>query len=261
VKDYYQNKYLVDVFASIMFFTRIPINWPFFSDKAPNLTRAAWSFPLVGFLIGILSGILGELLILINVPTYLSCVIAIAISVLITGAFHEDGLADMADGFGAGGTPKKINEIMHDSRLGTYGTAALTLGLLIRLGLLICLVDLGYSLLIILSIGFASGKLAIIFMRNLYHTSSLAKTGSIIETVSTKKILFASLIWFVPVFSYLPFLAILSGTILMIIVVFFIGRMSRQKLDGITGDVLGATAFLSELAFLFGLVIYLSGLI
>ena len=80
-------------------------------------------------------------------------------------------------------------------------------------------------------------------------------------TVSTKKILFASLIWFVPVFSYLPFLAILSGTILMIIVVFFIGRMSRQKLDGITGDVLGATAFLSELAFLFGLVIYLSGLI
>ena len=155
MKDYYQNKYLVDVFASIMFFTRIPINWPFFSDKAPNLTRAAWSFPLVGFLIGILSGILGELLILINVPTYLSCVIAIATSVLITGAFHEDGLADMADGFGAGGTPKKINEIMHDSRLGTYGTAALTLGLLIRLGLLICLVDLGYSLLIILSIGFA----------------------------------------------------------------------------------------------------------
>ena len=125
MKDYYKNKYLVDVFASIMFFTRIPINWPFFSDKAPNLTRAAWSFPLVGFLIGILSGILGELLILINVPTYLSCVIVIAISVLITGAFHEDGLADMADGFGAGGTPKKINEIMHDSRLGTYGTAAL----------------------------------------------------------------------------------------------------------------------------------------
>ena len=47
----------------------------------------------------------------------------------------------------------------------------------------------------------------------------------------------------------------------MIIVVFFIGRMSKKKLDGITGDVLGATAFLSELAFLFGLVIYLSGLI
>ena len=72
-------------------------------------------------------------------------------------------------------------------------------------------VDLGYSLLIILSIGFASGKLAIIFMRNLYQTSSLAKTGSIIEAVSPKKILFASLIWFVPVFSYLPLSAFLLG--------------------------------------------------
>ena len=261
MKTFYQNKYLVDVFASIMFFTRIPINWSYFSNTAPDLTRAAWSFPLVGFLIGVLSGIFGEFLISINVPSFLSCSIAIAISVLITGAFHEDGLADMADGFGAGGSPKKINEIMHDSRLGTYGTAALILGLLIRLGLLVCLVDLGYSLLIILSIGFASGKLAIIFMRNLYQTSSLAKTGSIIEAVSPKKILFASLIWFVPVFSYLPLFAFLLGTILIVIIVFFIGRMSKQKLGGITGDVLGATAFLSELAFLLGLVIYFSGVI
>ena len=63
MKTFYQNKYLVDVFASIMFFTRIPINWSYFSNTAPDLTRAAWSFPLVGFLIGILSGIFGEFLI------------------------------------------------------------------------------------------------------------------------------------------------------------------------------------------------------
>ena len=65
------------------------------------------------------------------------------LSIVLTGAFHEDGLADMADGFGAGGTAVKINKIMHDSRLGTYGTAALTLGLLIRLGLVVSLVELG----------------------------------------------------------------------------------------------------------------------
>ena len=117
MKTFYQNKYLVDVFASIMFFTRIPINWSYFSNTAPDLTRAAWSFPLVGFLIGVLSGIFGEFLISINVPSFLSCSIAIAISVLITGAFHEDGLADMADGFGAGGSPKKINEIINDQIL------------------------------------------------------------------------------------------------------------------------------------------------
>ena len=261
MKTFFQNKYLVDIFASIMFFTRIPINWPYFSDKAPDLTRAAWSFPLVGFLVGFLSGGFGELLILINVPVFISCVTAITISVLLTGAFHEDGLADMADGFGAGGKPDKINKIMHDSRLGTYGTSALTLGLLIRLGLVISLVNFEYSLLIILSIGFASGKLAIIFMRNFNNNSSLAKIGSIIEIVSPKNMMLASLLWFVPALLYLPFLALLLGIIFIIIVVFYIGKLSTQKLGGITGDVLGATAFISELAFLFGLVIYLSGLI
>ena len=113
----------------------------------------------------------------------------------------------------------------------------------------------------ILSIGFASGKLAIIFMRNFNNTSSLAKIGSIIEIVSPKNMIFASLLWFVPALLYLPFFALLLGIIFIIMVVFYIGKLSNQKLGGITGDVLGATAFISELAFLFGLVIYLSGLI
>ena len=149
-----QNKYLLDFLAAIMFFTRIPINWKFFSNKPPNLTRAAWCFPLIGSVIGIISGILGDLCLFINLPIFLSCTIAITLSVIITGAFHEEGLADMADGFGAGGSPAKINKIMHDSRLGTYGTSALTLGLLIRIGITIALVDLGYSMLIILAISF-----------------------------------------------------------------------------------------------------------
>ena len=59
----------------------------------------------------------------------------------------------MADGFGAGGSPKRVNEIMQDSRLGTYGVTALTLGLLIRVGLVVSLVDLGYSFALIMGIG------------------------------------------------------------------------------------------------------------
>ena len=258
MKVFLQNKYLIDISSAVMFFTRIPINWSYFSDEAPDLTRAAWSFPLIGFLVGILSGIFGELCIFINLPTFLSCVIAIAFSVIITGAFHEDGLADMADGFGAGGSPEKINEIIHDSRLGTYGTSALTLGLLIRLGLVISLVDLGYSLLVILCFGFASGKLAIILIRNLYDTSIFSKTGIIIEYVSIKNLLAAIILWFIPIAFVFPFFAILLGSFLVVGVVFLMGKMSKQKLGGITGDILGATAFLSELAFLLGLIIYLS---
>ena len=80
MKVFLQNKYLIDFFATVMFFTRIPINWTYFSDKAPDLTRAAWSFPIVGFLIGIISGICGEFCILVNLPIFLSCTIAIAVS-------------------------------------------------------------------------------------------------------------------------------------------------------------------------------------
>lgn len=257
MKIFIQNKYLLDFLASIMFFTRIPIKWQFFSDKPPNLTRAAWCFPLIGYVIGIISGTIGDLCLFINLPIFLSCTIAITLSVIITGAFHEDGLADMADGFGAGGLPEKVNKIMHDSRLGTYGTVALILGLLIRLGLVVSLVELGYSIMAILAFSFASGKLSIIFMRNFFNVSNFSKNGSIIEHVSTKNWLVATTLWFAPVFFIFPFLAILFGFILNFCVIFVIGKMSQRKLNGITGDILGATAFTTELVFLLGLIIYL----
>ena len=258
LKNFFLNKYLIDFFASLMFFTRIPINWSYFSDEAPDLTRAAWSFPLVGFIVGALSGSIGEIFILINIPTFLSCSIAIAFSLLITGAFHEDGLADMADGFGAGGSSQKINKIMHDSRLGTYGTSALILGLLIRIGLVSYLVDLGFTLFIILGVAFSTGKLSIILMRNLYNISSLAKIGSIIDPISNNKIFIAALIWLIPAVCFFSFFAIIWSLFLVLIVVFIIGNKSKRKLGGITGDVLGATAFITELTFLLGLITYIS---
>ena len=93
-----KNKYILDVIATIMFFTRIPINWAYFSEKPPDLTKAAWAFPIVGFLIGVLSGLVGDIFIYFGLPIFLSCTISIVISVILTGAFHEDGLADSSDG-------------------------------------------------------------------------------------------------------------------------------------------------------------------
>ena len=251
-----KNKYVIDFFATVMFFTRIPVNWAYFSDNAPNLTRAAWAFPLIGYFIGFCSGIIGDLSLFFGLSTFISCLLAVAFSVMLTGAFHEDGLADMADGFGAGGSPKKINEIMHDSRLGTYGTLALISGFLIRLGLVITLVDIGYSLIVILSFAFATGKLSIIFIRNISNTSAFSKTGSIIEFISIKKLVVATFIWLIPIYFIFPFFGILLAISQVFLVVFVISNMSQQKLGGITGDVLGATAFVSELVFLLGLIIY-----
>ena len=250
-----KNKYVIDFFATIMFFTRIPIKWSFFSDKAPELTRAAWAFPLVGFLIGALSGVLGDFLIFLGLPIFLSCIITITLSVILTGAFHEDGLADTADGLGAGGSPERINKIIHDSRLGTYGVVSFILGLLTRLGLLLTLVEYGYTLVSILSVGFASGKLAILFSRNFFNNSKFAKMGSIIGIISHKNLFLATLIWALPTLVIFPFYGILLGGILMIFIISFMGLKSRIALGGITGDILGAIAFLTELVFLLGVII------
>ena len=250
-----KNKYVIDFFATVMFFTRIPIKWSFFSDKAPDLTKAAWAFPLVGFLIGGLSGLLGDFLIYLGLSVFLSCIVAITMSVILTGAFHEDGLADTADGLGAGGSPERINKIIHDSRLGTYGVVALVLGLLTRLGLLLSLVEYGYSLISILSVGFASGKLAIIFSRNFFNNSKFAKIGSIVGIISHKNLFLATMIWALPTSVIFPFYGILLGGLLMALIIFIIGLKSKKALGGITGDILGAVAFLTELVFLFGIIV------
>ncbi len=255
MKKLYKNEFVLDLIATIMFFTRIPVNWSYFSNTPPNLTKAAWAFPLVGFFIGVLSGLVGDLFIYLGIPIFLSVVIAIAFSVLITGAFHEDGLADSADGLGAGGTPKRINEIIHDSRLGTYGVLSLILGILIRLGLLLTLVEAGYSLVSILSVGFASGKLAILYTRNFFSHSKYARIGTIISKISFNRLVLATLIWILPTLLIFPLNGILLGIILMILISFLLGLKSKKALGGITGDILGAIAFLTELVFLFGNII------
>ena len=178
---------------------------------------------------------------------------------MISGAFHEDGLADMADGFGAGGPSERVNEIMHDSRLGTYGVVTLTLGLLIRVGLLVALVELGYSLAFIMATGFASGKLAIIFTRKFFVPSEFARTGSIVGVISNKNFIFATLIWIASVTFVFPFFGILLGITFVGIAIFLLGLRSNHYLGGITGDVLGAIAFSSELLFLLGILSVFNG--
>jgi len=250
-----KNKYVMDFFATLMFFTRIPVKWSYFSKKAPDLTRASWSFPSVGFLVGILSGGAGDILIQVGLPVFLSCVIAITLSVLLTGAFHEDGLADTADGLGAGGSPRNIDKIIHDSRLGTYGVMSLVLGILVKLGIILALFESGYPLVAIFSIGFATGKLSIMIARNLFNNSEFAKTASIVGKISNKCLFIATLTWILPTLFVLDIYGILFGIILMTLTILLIGKKSKKAIGGINGDILGAIAFLTDIMFLFGNII------
>ena len=213
--------------TAVMFYTRIPC--PSYVDHSEEyLNKSTRHFPLIGIIVGFISFIVfwtSNLLFNIEI----SIVFSIAAGILITGAFHEDGLADMADGFGAGGSPERVNEIMHDSRLGTYGVIALILGLMIRISVLATLVELGYSLAIMLSIGFATGKLSIILARNFIKPSNYAKQGSILGEVSPINLLSAVLIWFIPTIFIVPLIGIIMGMLLVFGLVFFLKILVYQN--------------------------------
>lgn len=114
--------------GAIQFLTRIPAPT---RAAVPHERVVPW-FPVVGLLVGAIVGGaaagLGELM-----PTSVAAAVAIVVGLLVTGAFHEDGLADVADAFGGGWTPEQRFEILRDSRHGTYGVSALTGSIVVRI--------------------------------------------------------------------------------------------------------------------------------
>ena len=117
--------------AAVIFLTRVPIPWR--KDWPADLDQRAMSwFPIVGALIGGAGGALYWAAAQAGLPPVLSGLVALAGLIWLTGALHEDGLADVADGFGGGRDRAAKLEIMKDSRVGTYGAAALVLSVLAR---------------------------------------------------------------------------------------------------------------------------------
>lgn len=122
-----------DLLSAVQFLTRVPV--PARPYAADSLARSVGFFPLVGLLIGCGAALLNHAL-LPHLPRLVTALILVLYLLLITGCLHEDGLSDAADGFGGGTSREKILLIMRDSRIGTYGGAAITLSLVGRLLLL-----------------------------------------------------------------------------------------------------------------------------
>ena len=114
-----------DLLHALMFLTRLPVPAPVRGDRP--LMHTGWAFPLVGLLVGAVGGGTLWLGAHAGIPLLASALIAIALTAFLTGALHEDGLADLADGFGGGGTKERKIEIMRDSRVGSYGVLALVI--------------------------------------------------------------------------------------------------------------------------------------
>jgi len=124
-----------DLQLAVVFLTRLP--WTLSGEIAPGaLNRALRAFPLIGILVGGLGGSVYGIAHLWGLPVFVCGLLAVLCMVMITGALHEDGLADVADGFGGGQDRARKLEIMRDSRLGTYGVLALVFSIALRAGAL-----------------------------------------------------------------------------------------------------------------------------
>jgi adenosylcobinamide-GDP ribazoletransferase len=114
-----------DMLHALLFLTRLPVPAPIRGDRP--LMHTGWVFPLVGLLVGALGGAALWLCAHAGIPVLAASLIALALTAFLTGALHEDGLADLADGFGGGGTQERKIEIMRDSRVGSYGALAVVI--------------------------------------------------------------------------------------------------------------------------------------
>ncbi|GBQ95116.1 cobalamin synthase [Acetobacter nitrogenifigens DSM 23921 = NBRC 105050] len=112
--------------------TRLPTGWLRADGTTMSMARSSWTWPLVGALIGLVGGAAMEALRAFGLSPPVAALCALCVQTLLTGGLHEDGLADVADGFGGGRDRERKLAIMRDSRIGSYGALALVLTTMLR---------------------------------------------------------------------------------------------------------------------------------
>jgi adenosylcobinamide-GDP ribazoletransferase len=238
-------------FAALGYFTRLPVPaWVGYS--ADGLACAARYLPLIGLLVGG-AGALAFWLALHVWPQPVALVLAMVTTIYLTGAFHEDGLSDTADGLGGGWDKAKILAIMKDSRVGSYGVIAIVLALLGKFVLLAALP--AGDVMVALIAGHAVSRFcAVTLMATMDYArdDEASKARPVAARLGAGSLLFALLFAVLP----LPFLApeqVLPAIALAASITVWLAVKCRRWLGGYTGDCLGAVQQLAEIAFYLGL--------
>nr|WP_319246894.1 adenosylcobinamide-GDP ribazoletransferase [uncultured Celeribacter sp.] len=233
-----------DIATSLAILTRIPVHASF-----KRSAEAVWAFPLAGLAVGLVTGAVATIAIWIGLGATLTAVWAMAAGTLVTGAMHEDGLADCADGFWGGWAPARRLEIMHDSRIGTYGMLALGLALLMRFSALAVLAHEDVIVTALLSAAVLS-RAALPYVMALM--SPARRDGLSVKTgrppraaASLAAVIALSLSWLL-----VGFVPTVVAACAVAATTWAATQLARAKIGGQTGDVLGAVQLLTELAVL-----------
>jgi adenosylcobinamide-GDP ribazoletransferase len=256
---------------AIQFFTRIPVTgrlaqWVGYS---PAMLRAsAAHFPGIGWLVGaVCAGLAVGLQASLPASPLAGLVAAVLVtmaSALLTGAFHEDGLADVADGLGGSLERSRALDIMKDSRIGTFGALALMLVLLLKLASLALLWTAAPLLMAwaLFAAHVASRFYPLLLVRSMRHVGDegSSKSKPLADQIASGS-LFVALLWTMAglalVFTLAPAVPLPVPLLASTLTCLVLWRWFNRRLQGFTGDCLGATQQLCESAFYLGLVMCL----
>jgi adenosylcobinamide-GDP ribazoletransferase len=232
------------------FLTRLPI---------PARLQTVWGmedlrdsvhmFPLVGVLVGLGASLVYATAVFCDLPPVIAAILAVATQILMTGALHEDGLADVCDGFGGGRTREEKLEIMRDSRLGTYGAIGLILSLALRIAAITHLADpmiVAPALIAAAALSRAAMPVAMWLLPQarkdgLAASAGRPQRGRVLVGVGVGVVM-----------GFICLSVTRAGIVLMLSMISagLILRISQRQIGGITGDVLGTMQQFLEISML-----------
>lgn len=253
------TSYLQTLVEALGFLTRIPFPSSWFSKKQ-CICETAWAFPFAGALIGLIGGCGFLIFWSFGFGAALSSLLAITLTIIITGALHEDGLSDVADGFFSKNNAADRLTVMKDSHIGVFAAIALMVSFSFRVLILARLSNNGafvaFFSLIALE-GISRG-----FMVWFWGTLPLARKGGTAAaagepSIKTRKIALMNTVVLAFLFLFLPlgFWPFLISLLLGWFVMLGFTRLCAHKINGYTGDTLGACQQLTWAAAAIGIVV------
>jgi adenosylcobinamide-GDP ribazoletransferase len=243
---------LIELAAAFALLTRLPVH----VLALPRLTvpsQAVWAYPVVGAAVGAIGGAVYWFTHSLSCPPALAAICALAAVIIATGALHEDGLADFADGL-AGDTKERSLSIMRDHQIGTYGVIALALSLAIRATAIALIAEPRAVMAALIAADAASRLSTVLIMAALPPARRDGMSASVGSP--TAGLAAAALgVTFVIAWLLLPLGVALLLLVSAIVSAMVIGRVALIRLGGQTGDVLGAGSQICECLALILLVI------
>ncbi|WP_099826410.1 adenosylcobinamide-GDP ribazoletransferase [Oceaniglobus indicus] len=233
-----------DLLAALGLLTRLPLPAAAHGHGQRG-ARAAWAWPVAGAVVGTLSGAIGALGMQVGISATFAAGLTLATSAAMTGALHEDGLADTVDGFWGGSTPERRLAIMKDSQIGSYGTIALIVSFGLRWSALATLFTLGAGWVAVIAAG-ALSRAPMAFVSRHLASARPGGLSVLVGRPSARAALLGALLALTVALVCTGVAAFVALAVIAL-TTWALAKLARRRIGGQTGDVLGAAQQLAEI--------------